>query len=154
MSPTLTMITSIVGLLLAVSPFALFAYFGYLRDQEKLRLAHEEIKLARAERMAAIEKGIELPPLPHTECNLQPARAGRARAPRRQYGWALSLIFAGAAITLAMWETGERRFWWGLVPPAIGVALLLSSLLEAGSRRGAKGADEDCNDEGGRGPDL
>ena len=110
----------LTGTVLGISLAMLAVYLHYKRRTEALRLAH-------AERMAAIEKGIELPPpavrLSHVE-----------EAPRstvsRQRSSGLILVFVGAAITLALWQTGDGEFWWGLVPVAVGLAQLLSAVLE------------------------
>jgi hypothetical protein len=92
----------------------------------------EIFRLYHAERMAAIEKGIELPPLP--ERFVQPDSALFELAPARDRRTGLVLLMLGLSMMLAMWETQESGFWWGMVPAAVGVAFLLSAVLESVSR--------------------
>jgi hypothetical protein len=136
----LVMFIPIIGTIMGVSLVMLIVYLDYRRRSEALRHSHEQ-------RMAAIEKGIELPP-PVAEPgpfkgfdNLDPlARrehlmiVGRISTIRQRRS-GLVLVCVGAAITLAMWQTGIDDFWWGLVPAAIGIAQLLASLIESGEQR-------------------
>jgi hypothetical protein len=80
-----------------------------------------------AERMAAIEKGIELPPLPPEILHDRYYGPGYRGDYRRRRGSGLTLVLVGIAITVAMWQAdGTRNFWWGLVIIAWGVGRLTS----------------------------
>ena len=83
------------------------------------------------ERMAAIEKGIELPPLPPQLLN-DGYDVGTYRDYRRwRRGRGLTLIFVGAAVTVAMWQVnGDKSFWWGLIIVAVGLGRLVTEYLE------------------------
>jgi hypothetical protein len=102
------------------------AMFATYMDFRKKR---EMIQLFHAERMAAIEKGIELPPLPEEYFSGGHARvSGPARARRT----GLILLFLGIAVTLGLWGSGwfGGFWWWGFVLIGLGVAFLLASWLE------------------------
>lgn len=118
-------ITSVLGMGIAM----LGIYLGYRRRSETLKAYH-------AERMAAIEKGIELPPLPEHLALTQLSSPERPWVRARRSG--LILLLVGLSLMVAMWQMGlQTLFWWGLVPAAIGLALLISSALEAsGEPRG------------------
>lgn len=83
-----------------------------------------------AERMAAIEKGIELPPLPDGYFSGGDTRSSGPAKPRRT---GLVLLFLGIGITLALWGSGvvDALWWLGVVPLALGVAFLLAAWFEA-----------------------
>ena len=72
---------------------------------------------------------MELPPLPTDLFGDSRARESRASRSRRR---GLVLLFLGAAICAGLWASGTGKIsLWGLVPAGIGLALLLSSRLEA-----------------------
>lgn len=105
------------------------AYSTYL----KVRRQRETLQMYHAERMAAIEKGIELPPLPPELLNDRyydgDYRGGRRW--RRSNG--VTLLFVGVAVTVAMWEVNrDTSFWWGLIIVAVGLGKIVSNYLEAG----------------------
>jgi Domain of unknown function (DUF6249) len=110
----------VVAILMGVGFAMLNIWLDYRKKREIYQLYH-------AERMAAIEKGIEVPPLPP-----EFFQAGRRdeSAPRRHRRWGLVLTFLGAALTAALWIP-RLQYGWGLLPLAIGLAYLLSSILEA-----------------------
>lgn len=117
----LSMVVPMIGIIMGVGFGMLSLYLRYQRKRDMFQLYH-------IERMTAIEKGIELPPLPPEFFRdsrfpeLAPVRHRRA---------GLVLLFLGIAVSVALWGTGVTAYWWGLVPAAIGLALLLSSVLEA-----------------------
>jgi Domain of unknown function (DUF6249) len=116
----LSMIVPMVAIIMGVGLGMLRLYLRYQRKRDMFQLYHTE-------RMTAIEKGIELPPLPAEFFRdsrwpeLTPMRHRRA---------GLILLFLGIAVTVALWGTGITAYWWGLVPSALGLALFLSSVLE------------------------
>jgi peptidoglycan/LPS O-acetylase OafA/YrhL len=117
----LSMVIPMIGIIMGVSLGMVSLYLRYRTKRDMFQLYH-------IERMSAIDKGIELPPLP-------PEFFRDARwpelAPVRHRRAGLVLLFLGIAVTVALWGTGVAAWWWGLVPVAIGLALLLSSVLEA-----------------------
>jgi len=86
------------------------------------------LQMHHAERMAAIEKGIELPPLPPELLYDRYYEGGY----RYRRGRGLTLLLIGVAVTIAMWQVnGDRSFWWGLIIVAAGLGRLLSDYLQA-----------------------
>jgi hypothetical protein len=77
--------------------------------------------------MAAIEKGIEIPPLP-PEFFRDFKR--RDRNPSVQFRRGLIWLLVGCAFMVAMHGTHDQDFWWGLIPAAVGLANLLSYAVE------------------------
>jgi hypothetical protein len=123
----------IIAIVLAIGYVMLRAYLDFRRRRELYQLYH-------AERMAAIEKGIELPPLP-TDFFRDTTRVREPPAVRHRRS-GLVLLFIGVSVGAALWGTGQRAAWWGLVPAAWGLALLLSSRLESAEKTGTPSATD------------
>lgn len=124
-------VTSILGALVPVVAIVFGIGIGMLGMYFEFRRKREIIQLHHAERMAAIEKGIELPPLPQDYFTGR--RCGRSNTPERMRRKGFILLFAGVAITVGLWgsrSAGHGSFWWGLLPAAIGVAYLLTAFLD------------------------
>ncbi|MGH8219702.1 MAG: DUF6249 domain-containing protein [Steroidobacteraceae bacterium] len=112
----------ILAIVLGLGCVMLALYLGFRKRREMFQLYH-------AERMAAIEKCIELPPLPD-EFFGSSYRQEPLPARNRRIG--LILLFLGGALTLALWGSADDgAFWWGLLPVALGLAFLLAAFLEA-----------------------
>ncbi len=116
---TLALFIPIIAIIGAFSSAMFAVYHKASKQREMMRLYH-------AERMAAIEKGIELPPLraefPHDVAQISPTR--------RRYKGVMTLL-VGVAITLALWKTGgNNAFWWGLIIVAVGLGQLVINYLE------------------------
>ncbi len=119
---------AIVGELIPIVAIVMGLGIGMLTLYLDFRKKREMFQLYHAERMAAIEKGIELPPLP-PEFFKDYRR--REVTPARHRRWGLIWVLVGIAFTAALWGTGDKDFWWGLMPIAVGVAYLVSSRLES-----------------------
>jgi hypothetical protein len=137
----LSNITDVMALLIPIIAIVMGVGVALLSIYLDARKKREMFQLYHAERMAAIEKGIELPPLP--EGFFLDTRK-RESSPARQRRTGLVLLFIGIAVTIALWQTEHRQFWWGLVPLGIGVAFLISSQLER--REAAKPAGGQASD--------
>jgi hypothetical protein len=111
----------IVAIVMGIG-FAMFgAWLAYRRQRELFQLHH-------AERMAAIEKGIELPPLPPAFFQFGIRRPRTVSSNLRR---GVLLLFIGIAVSIALY-TGKNSDWrWGLIPAAIGLAYLLLHRFEA-----------------------
>ena len=123
----------IVAIVLGLSVAMLKVWTDYRKKREILQAHH-------AERMAAIEKGIELPPLPvqfyGTEDN---SLAEAAKVQREFKGQASGLhylrsglmwLLIGIAISIALYAEHDNEHvhtaaWWGAVPAAFGLSRLL-----------------------------
>jgi len=112
------------------------AMFGMYFDFRKKR---DLIQLYHAERMAAIEKGIELPPLPDEYLS---GRSGGHSSPARTRRTGLILLFLGIAIALGLWAGGADgdALWLGLVPIGLGLAFLLAAVFEFRELRQSNGS--------------
>lgn len=129
-----SLVHSFSGLFVAVIPIvAIIGGISYAAFSMYLRVhrQREALHMHHLERMAAIEKGIELPPLP-PELLHEGYDVGAYREYRRsRRGRGLTLIFVGIAVTVAMWQAnGDRSFWWGLIIIAAGLGRLVTEYLE------------------------
>jgi hypothetical protein len=132
MNGSVFVLVPITGIIFGVGLVMLVIYLDHRRRSDALKHAHEE-------RLAALAKGIELPPPPVPPIGssipgVPPAGPDRllwigATLGRQRTG-GLTMLLVGAAIMVAMWETGNVYFWWGLVPAAIGLATLATALID------------------------
>lgn len=121
----------VVPIVAIVGGLSYAAYSTYL----KVRRQREMLQMHHAERLAAIEKGIELPPLPSDAVHDQYYGPGyRSEYRRWRRGRGVTLMFVGAAVTAALWAQGGTNFWWGLIIIAWGLGQLVSELFEESGR--------------------
>jgi hypothetical protein len=114
----------IVAIVFGLSLAMLRSWLDYRKKKELFELHHRE-------RMAAIDKGLEVPPLP-SELFAGPIDAPRKRDPLRS---GLIWTLVGVAVSVA-WFLEDKDHWaWGLVPTAIGIANLIYHAI---SQRAAK----------------
>ncbi len=99
---------------------------------------HRIIELAQRERIAMIERGLDpskLPPLPIGEIAedspmLSPADAARRRSQGLMIGGLVTLAVGLSLGVMLHYLENEPGIWAvGLIPTAIGVALLISAML-------------------------
>jgi hypothetical protein len=119
MAAILGVMIPIVAIVFGLSLAMLGIWLDYRKKRELFQLHH-------AERMAAIEKGLDVPALP-AEFFQSPKREA---TPYKDLRRGLLCTLIGITVTVALWGTGEADFWWGLVPIGVGVAYLLSFLVE------------------------
>jgi hypothetical protein len=125
----------IVAIVLGLSVAMLKVWTDYRKKREILQAHH-------AERMAAIEKGIELPPLPPQfyGSGSDDSLAEAAKVQREFKGQAanglhylrsgLMWLLIGIAISIALYAEHDNEHvhtaaWWGAVPAAFGLSRLL-----------------------------
>ena len=132
----ITMLIPVVAITLGIGFVMLSTFLDYRRKSEALKLYH-------AERMAAIEKGLELP-APPPEL-YQSFRRPPSPALRRRWAWILILV--GIVIFAALGgfrdlATGGGEMWsgkdgalWGLMPTAVGIAHFIADFWEARAQR-------------------
>lgn len=90
-------------------------YLNYRKRKDLFTLYHQE-------RMAALDKGVELPPLPDA---LFSDEAGPYN-PRRHLLKGLTWLFIGLGLGVALWATVEFRWaLFALIPIGIGLAHLI-----------------------------
>ncbi len=119
-------IQSIMGLAIPIISIVMGIGIGMLSVYLEYRKKRDIFELHHKERMAAIDKGMEIPPLPVEF--YQDAR--RRYRPGDNLRRGLVLLFVGAAVTIALNATVNRYALWGLVPAAVGVANLLVYFIE------------------------
>jgi hypothetical protein len=107
----------IVAIVFGISIGMLSMYLDYRKKREIFELHHKE-------RMAAIEKGMDVPPLPAELFERsRPGRGLRTRADYLRKG--LVWLLVGSAITVALYNSERHESLWGLVPAAVGLAYLI-----------------------------
>ncbi len=104
----------IVAIVFGLSLAMLRSWLDYKKKKEVFELHHRE-------RMAAIEKGMEVPALP-AELFANTMTPNKQRDPLRS---GLIWTLVGAAISTAMYLEDKDHWAWGLIPAAIGIANLL-----------------------------
>jgi hypothetical protein len=124
--PSLNNVPAILALIVPVVAVTLGLATAMLSMWLDFRKKREMYQLYHAERMAAIEKGVDLPPLPPEF--FQSNRRAQSQVSSLRRGLMCSL--AGGAATLALWGSGEKEFWYGLVPVGVGLAYLISYFAE------------------------
>jgi hypothetical protein len=109
----------IIAIVMGIGIAMLSVVLDYRKKREIFEMHHKE-------RMAAIDKGMEVPPLPP-----EFFQDGRRRCgPQSNLRRGLVLLFVGVAVTVAMSANDSRHALWGLVPAAVGVANLLVYFIE------------------------
>jgi hypothetical protein len=98
-------------------------YLEYRKRKEIFMLYHQQ-------RMAAIDKGIELPPLPEGYAEGFMGGDGKPSKPRSpDYGFGAGMIWllTGLALTVALYFNGKGAVTlYGLIPVALGLAYLIT----------------------------
>ena len=107
----------IIAIVMGIGIGMLSLFLDYRKKREMFAMHHKE-------RMAAIEKGMEVPPLPAEFFN--DYKRNRPRSPADYLRRGLTWLFVGGALVIALANTGnEDNAMWGLVPAAFGIANLL-----------------------------
>jgi hypothetical protein len=126
----LAMVIPIVAIVLGLGVATLKLWLDFRKKREILQSHH-------AERMAAIEKGIELPPLPpqfyenersSLSADLVHAQLKGGYMGLRYLRSGLVWLLVGIAISLALYSDHDHSHhaaWWGGVPIAYGLSKLL-----------------------------
>jgi len=129
----LALLIPIVAIVMGIGIAMLAIYLQYRKRKETFALYHQE-------RMAALDKGVELPPLPDfllAEDN----RPFRPYHPRRHLLKGLIWLFIGIALGLALWATADwEPALFSLILVGIGSAHLIYYFVEG--RNEAAGLDQ------------
>lgn len=109
------------GIVFAVGlPLCIPIVFIVLSFRKRVRL----VELHHAERMAAIERGMDIQPLPVELLE------GGGRRRRSSLLPGLIWTFVGLAVLIALWGTRQHLALLGLIPTAIGLAYLVYYCVE------------------------
>ncbi len=104
------------GIVFAIGlPLSIPIVFAVLNYRKRRRL----MELHHAERMAAIERGMDVPPLP---LELIDGQSGRRRTSLLP---GLVWLFVGLAVLISMQSIGEEEAIFGLIPTGVGLAYLI-----------------------------
>jgi hypothetical protein len=125
-------ITAIIGVMIPIVAIVMGIGIGMLSLFLDYRKKRDMFAMHHKERLAAIEKGMEVPPLPPEF--FQDNRRVRVLGDYLRRG--LILLLVGVAITIALFDTTRRNYLWGLIPTAIGIANLAYYYFE--SRKAAR----------------
>jgi len=110
----MALLIPLLAIFMGIGIGMLAIYLEYRKRKEMFELYHKE-------RMAAIEKGMELPPLPEEFFS-----NGKPSSPHAKLLAGLILLFLGLALFVALYFTaGFSVALYALVPGSIGLALLL-----------------------------
>jgi hypothetical protein len=116
--PFVSLLIPIIAIVMGIGIATLAIFLNYRKRKEMFVLYHQE-------RMAAIEKGIELPPLPDAFFT-DDAKSYRARSPHRPLLVGLVLLFIGLILFAAFYFQGNlNTALFTLVPAGIGLAYLI-----------------------------
>ena len=117
--------SSFFGLLIPLTAIVMgigIVWLALWIDYQKKRQLFEQL---HKERMAAIEKGMEIPALPP-----ELFQSTRLRLPSDYLRRGIIFLFIGIAVTAQkLFQTGQPRLW-GLIFCALGIAYLLFYWLE------------------------
>ena len=115
--------TQILALLIPLSAIVLGIGIGMLSIYLDYRKRKEMFALYHQERMAAIDKGIELPPLPEA---FFAGDGGKPSSPHAKLLGGLILVSIGLALFVALYfNTRVSVALYALIPAAIGLAMLI-----------------------------
>ena len=118
--PILGVLIPIIAIVLGLGTAMLAIYLSYRRRQQMFTLYHQE-------RMAAIDKGIDLPPIPDSFFADPAAGRGTGRDLRKGLVW----LFIGIALGVALYANHQAKHaLYALIPVALGLAHLIYYLVE------------------------
>jgi hypothetical protein len=116
--PLVRLLIPIIAIVMGCGIPLLSIYLDYRKRREIFSLHHHE-------RMAAIEKGLELPPLPR-ELLIDKEAREKAGSPHSDLGWGLFWLLGGAALLAALYfNSSPSTSLYALIPIAIGVHYLI-----------------------------
>jgi hypothetical protein len=122
----LALFIPLVAIVMGVGVAMLAIFLQYRKRKETFALYHQE-------RMAAIEKGVDLPPLPDFLLS-DDGRAFRPYHPRRHLLKGLTWLFTGIGLGVALWPTaGFEYSLFSLIPIGVGLAQLVYYFVEGKS---------------------
>ena len=109
----------IIAIIMSLSIPIVFAVLDYRRRRDIVEAHHKE-------RMAAIERGMDLPPLPESFFK----SFGNDRKPRHLLS-GMIWTFVGVGLLVALREVASEDVgWFALIPIGVGLALLIYYVVE------------------------
>lgn len=118
--PILGILIPIISIILGLGTAMLAIYLSYRRRKQMFTLYHQE-------RMAAIDKGIDLPPLPDAFFGDPSASLGGRQYLRKGLVW----LFIGVAVGVSLYVNGQaKEAFFALIPSGVGLAYLIYYFIE------------------------
>jgi len=115
----LALMIPIIAVVMGLGTAMLAIYLGYRKRRDMFALYHQE-------RMAAIDKGVEVPPIPDSFF-----ASAYTSSPRRDLLKGLVWLFLGIGITVALYNNlHSKKALYGLLPLGIGLAYLIYYMAE------------------------
>lgn len=116
---TIGVFIPIVAIIMGVGIGMMALWAEHKRKSQLLELLHRE-------RLHALDKGLEPPPIP---ANLA-GDGDEAPSAAKSLRWGVMLVLIGAILWVGIITTGGKGgAWFGLIPAAVGVANLLYALI-------------------------
>ena len=134
---------AVIGMFVPVIAILGGVCFAIIRVLATHRQRLQRAEFRHKERLAAIEKGLEMPPDPPEQ--EQAAVAGNGSRFLRQ---GLVLVLVGAVLTVSMMQLTGVPYLFGLVPAAVGAGYLLYYFIHRQHEAGRTAGERDS----GRGP--
>ncbi|HWL64238.1 MAG TPA: DUF6249 domain-containing protein [Steroidobacteraceae bacterium] len=117
---TLGVFIPISAIVFGIGIGMLAIWVGHKRKSQLLEQLHRE-------RMHALDKGLEPPPIPEHLVGNSEGSAPDSAAKAMRNG--VMLVLIGAVLWIGIGQTGgEEAAWFGLIPAAVGVGNLLYAL--------------------------
>jgi len=115
MEKILGIMIPILSIVLGLGTAMLSIYLSYRKRKEMFNLYHQE-------RMAALDKGVELPPIPDGFFSAGNGRRANGRDLLRGLVW----LFVGLGLGVALFANGRAKYaLFALIPVGIGLAYLI-----------------------------
>lgn len=123
MTPTIAVFIPIIAIVMGIGAGMWAMFLSYRKRKDIFALYHQE-------RMAAIEKGVDLAPLPEAFF-AEDSKGKSVGSPRRSLLVGLQWAFIGLGLIIALRSTGESDVsLFGLIPLGIGLAYLIYYFVE------------------------
>jgi hypothetical protein len=121
--PLVALFIPIIAIVMGIGIAMLAIVLNYRKRKEIFALYHQE-------RMMALEKGVEMPPVPD-DLLTDEAMSARADNPRRHLLKGLVWLFIGIGMLVAIYVAVDvRKALFGLIPAGIGLAHLIYYFVE------------------------
>ena len=121
---------SVLAVLLILGTPAVAIVGGIIAGILKMRGQQRLLELAQRERIAAIERGLDITQLPRYDAPISSRQSRLRRVPGLMIGGVLTLALGvGVSLTLLLMPIHDGREAWpiGFVPIFMGIALMISA---------------------------
>lgn len=121
----------VLALLIPIIAITMGLLIPIVRSVLNYRRQRDLVEAHHRERLAAIERGMDIPALPESFYN-SPGTLSRPRYLLNGMVW----LFVGITLFAALWSVaGEDVAWFGLIPAGVGLAFLIYYAIEGRHER-------------------